>query len=90
MYNIETTLKFEKDLKLCAKRKYDTSLLLKVIKILRDTGTLPTKYKPHILKGDFNKLWEAHIKPDWLIIWEKNTKTQTIVLRRTGTHSDLF
>jgi mRNA interferase YafQ len=57
---------------------------------LAKSGTLPTKYTPHVLKGNLSGSWEAHIKPDWLLIWEKDTKENTITLIGTGTHSDLF
>lgn len=32
------------------------------------TGTLPPQYRPHKLTGQYAGLWEAHIKPDWLLI----------------------
>jgi mRNA interferase YafQ len=57
---------------------------------LAKSGTLPAKYTPHILKGNLSGSWEAHIKPDWLLIWEKDIKENTITLIGTGTHSDLF
>ena len=46
-------------------------LLKECLDILIETGTLPDKYHPHILSGDHNGEWEAHIKGDWLITWEK-------------------
>jgi len=33
---------------------------------------------------------EAHIEPDWLIVWETNEKELILYLIDTGTHSDLF
>ena len=36
---------------------------------LEKTGTLPIKNKPHKLSGNYNDIWEAHLKPDWLIFW---------------------
>jgi mRNA interferase YafQ len=33
-------------------------------------------------------LWECHIEPDWLLIWDD--AEDAIILVRTGTHTDLF
>ncbi len=57
---------------------------------LVEEGTLEAKFKPHILKGNYKGLWECHIQPDWLLIWEQNETIKLISLVRTGTHSDLF
>ncbi len=90
MYSINTTNRFEKDLKKCKKRGYDISLLKKVLNILAADGQLPKKYKPHKLKGRYHELWECHIKPNWLLIWKQNDRELTLLLMNTGTHSDLF
>ncbi len=55
-----------------------------------EEGRLPSKYKPHILHGDWNGFWECHLTPDWLLIWEQNEKELTLYFMDTGTHSDLF
>lgn len=90
MYQIASVTRFEKDVKTCKKRGYDLTLLLTAIKTLEKTGTLPTSMKPHKLKGNFVHHWEAHLKPDWLLIWLIDEKEQIITLVRTGTHADLF
>jgi len=91
MYSIDYTNEFKKQLKLMQKRGYDMELLNSAIKILIATGTLPIdKYKTHKLKGNFINFMEAHLQPDWLLIWRINKNTVTIVLTHTGTHSDLF
>ena len=88
-FTISFTGQFKKDYKVIVKRKYDLTKLEMVYKILEETGTLPiTKYKTHILKGNYAGNYEAHIEPDWLLIWIKE-KTE-IIFVRTGTHSDLF
>ncbi|MCL1933785.1 MAG: type II toxin-antitoxin system YafQ family toxin [Candidatus Azobacteroides sp.] len=73
------------------RRGYDRELLNNAIKILIDRGTLPVEiYKTHKLQGNYKNMWEAHLQPDWLLVWFINKKTVTIVLTHTGTHSDLF
>jgi mRNA interferase YafQ len=69
MYKIETTNKFDKDYILIFKRKYDLSLIQKVVEILETEGKLPLKYKPHKLSGNYADNWECHIKADRLLIW---------------------
>jgi mRNA interferase YafQ len=71
VYQIQATNKFKKDVKLCVKRGLDVTLLTIALKILELDGGLPPKYKPHVLVGNNKGLWECHIKPDWLLIWEK-------------------
>ena len=90
MFEIKTTNQFEKEVDLCWKRGYDMHLLYNAMKILSETGSLPASYKPHKLKGKYTGQWEAHLQPDWLLIWRKHNNTLFLTLTATGTHSDLF
>jgi len=90
MYSISFSTKFKRDFKLCKKRGYDISKLEEVIRLLQKNGKLPSKYKPHLLKGNYDGLWECHIKPDWLLVWLQDDYQLTLLLTNTGTHSDLF
>lgn len=90
MYQLTTTNRFNRSLKLCKKRGYDLSLIQKVIDLLQETGNLPIKYKPHKLTGTFKDCWECHIQPDWLLLWKQNNDELILLLLDTGTHSDLF
>jgi mRNA interferase YafQ len=65
-------------------------LLDNVVSLLVEKGKLPKNYKPHLLKGNYQGLWECHIQPDWLLVWEQNKTIKLITLYRTGIHSDLF
>ena len=56
-YTVTTTNAFVKGVQRCAKRGYDTSLPREVITLLADTGSLPEKYKPHKLSGNFAGAW---------------------------------
>lgn len=90
MYQVKFDRKFFKDVKLCRKRGLDINLLNNVIRILEEEGTLPQKYKPHKLVGDYAGCWECHIKPDWLLVWRQNDTELILLFIATGTHSDLF
>jgi mRNA interferase YafQ len=65
-------------------------LLKNAIIMLEKSGELPVKNKPHKLSGLYTGYWEAHLNPDWLIVWKVFTDENEVWLTRTGTHSDLF
>lgn len=90
MYSIRFTNRFKKDVNRCKKRGYNLSELEHTIDTLQTSGKLPSKYQAHILSGQYTGLWECHLKPDWLLIWDQNDKELTLLFMATGTHSDLF
>lgn len=90
MYTVKPTARFQKDLKLAAKRGYQIDLLTTVIKKLAAGEKLAESYKDHQLKGGYIKCRECHIMPDWLLIYEIEDNDLILYLTRTGTHSDLF
>lgn len=90
MYNIEYTGSFKRDYKLAIKRGYKEPLIQNIIILLANGTPLSAKNKTHKLTGDYKDCWECHIQPDWLLIWQININTNTLILIRTGTHSDLF
>ncbi len=65
-------------------------LITDAMDILEAKGSLPAKYKPHRLKGNHKGLWECHIQPNWLMIWEQNDSELVLLFLETGTHADLF
>lgn len=89
-YDILFSNQFKRSYKRCIKRGYNKTLFEKVISILSESGTLPPRYKPHKLTGEWAGLWECHIQPDWLLIWEQRESELILILTDTGTHSDLF
>ncbi len=50
---------------------------------------LPATYRDHPLKGEWGSFRDAHLEPDWLLIYKINGTV--LRLERTGTHhADLF
>ena len=45
-------------------------------------------HRQHRLTGNWSRSWERHIEPDWLLIWDQEDDSMTLV--RTGSHTDLF
>jgi mRNA interferase YafQ len=90
MYAVKPTKRFEKDVKLAAKRGYHITLLTAVVKTLAAGETLAESHQDHPLKGKYAGCRECHITPDWLLIYEIVGEELILYLTRTGTHSDLF
>ena len=89
-YIIRYSSNFKKAYKRCKKRGLDMLLLKEVIRILSEEGKLPPTYHAHTLQGKYKDLWDCHIQPDWLLVWEQNDKEFILYFLSTGTHSDLF
>lgn len=93
MFILTPTNQFKKDAKKVIKRSAKNFDLiedfLEKLKIDGASG-IDKIYFPHKLKGNYAGNWEAHIKPDLLIIWFEITAEREITLLRLGSHSDLF
>ena len=81
---------FKKDFKLIKKRGKDLSKLKYIINEIMNEKALDEKYRDHELLGKYKGFRECHIEPDWLLIYKIENKELTVILSRTGTHSDLF
>jgi len=90
MLNISFTNQYLKDLALMKRRNLPKSELDEVVKLLSEEKPLLPKHNDHPLKGNFIGYWECHIRPNWLLIYKIDKQILTLVLTRTGTHSDLF
>ena len=89
-YKLKYTGEFKKAYKRCVKRHYNMQLLTEVLTVLQENGTLPPKYKPHKLSGNYSGKWDCHIHPDWLLVWMQDDDELTLLMLQTGTHSDIF
>ena len=88
MKQIKRHNQFEKDLKKLINSSYKLEPLKELIILLEEGKKLPSKYKAHELKGDFKGIWDCHIKNNWLLLYIPDDST--VILLRTGTHSDLL
>ncbi len=88
MRNIVKTSLFKRDYKRVKKRNYPKIEFISILKLLVNDDSLPVRCRPHKLSGEYTGMWECHILPDWLLIYE--LQDGELVLRRTGSHSDLF
>ena len=89
MRALKTTSAFKKDYKRAVKRGYAPDKLEHIIHLLATDQALPRNARPHKLSGNYDQFWECHIEADWLLIYEP-VSSDLLVLRRTGSHADLF
>ena len=90
VYLIQITNRFKKSLDLSYRRNFDLELLKDVIHTLAKGEKLDIKYRAHTLAGYKTVVWECHVKPDWLLLWQQIEDELILVLLDTGSHSDLF
>ena len=90
MLEVILSNQFKRDLRLAAKRGYDVDLLDESVNKLASKEELPEKNRDHNLTGKYAGFRECHIQPDWLLIYKIEHESLTLLLTRTGTHSDLF
>jgi mRNA interferase YafQ len=88
MRSLRTTKQFERDLRRAKRRGKKLDRLWAIAELLVKGDPLPARCRRHRLSGDWDRLWECHIEPDWLLIWDETEQRLTLV--RTGTHADLF
>ncbi|MDR0874130.1 MAG: type II toxin-antitoxin system YafQ family toxin [Prevotellaceae bacterium] len=89
-YSLLVTNRFKKDVKRNQRSGLDLELLVDAVVILTTTGTLPSKYKPHPLSGNYAGYMECHIQPDYLLVWQQNDKELIIICIAAGSHAYLL
>ena len=89
MKTIHYNTKAKKDLK---KYRGDIRLmaaLYEVLDLLKNGETVPGRYRPHELTGNYKGCVECHVGGDFLLIWI-DTVTDMVEIVRLGSHSELF
>jgi mRNA interferase YafQ len=79
---------FKKDVERIKRTGRDMSRLLEVIGLLAEGTPLPANNRDHQLVGNFSDYRECHLGGDWLLLFQ--IRDNTVILVRTGSHSDLF
>jgi mRNA interferase YafQ len=57
-------------------------------RLLLAGAALPERYRDHPLKGVWTSFRDAHIEPDWLLIYK--ISGDLVRFERMGTHADLL
>jgi len=79
---------FKRDVKQAQKRGKDMAKLKALLTLLIEGSPLPLAYLDHPLKGNWQGYRDAHIEPDWLLIYK--LEGEAVRFERTGRHIDLF
>ena len=79
---------FRRDVRQTQKRGKNLDKLKTLMSLLIDGQQLPSSCRDHPLKGGWHGFRDAHIEPDWLLIYKIDG--DTVRFERTGRHADLF
>lgn len=79
----------KKDLKRYRNNVCKMQSLYEVLDMLVRGISLPERFRPHILKGQYAGCMECHVESDFLLIWI-DEETDVIEIVRIGSHSELF
>lgn len=79
---------FKRDARLAQKRGKDMAKFRTLATLLLAGESLPPRYKDHALRGEWIGFRDAHIEPDWVLIY-KPSRVE-VRFERMGTHADLF
>jgi mRNA interferase YafQ len=72
------------------RRGKDMSKIDTVILDLVNEIPLPEKCYEHPLHNNYEGTLECHIEGDWIMLYERNENTKTLLFMDTGTHQDIF
>lgn len=81
---------FKRDVKQTRKRGKDMSKLKELMTLLINGESLSAHSLDHPLKGKWRGFRDAHIEPDWLLIYKIYESESVVRFERTGRHTDLF
>lgn len=88
MLRIDFSNVFKKSYKKLNKK--DKELFAAISLKLANNEILEPKYKDHDLKGKFIGFRECHLKPDLLLIYQKQEDKLVLYCLNIGSHSELF
>lgn len=90
MRTIDRNTRFKRDYK--REKKSDPAIddvLLPIIGLLASDAELPDRLRDHRLSGEWRGFRDCHVRPDLVLIYEKQ-KDDILTLARLGSHSELF
>ncbi len=71
------------------RRGKDLRSLRRLMQLIAEDAVLPQRYRDHPLKGEWRGFRDAHVEPDWVLIYRLEGE-DIVRFERTGRHSDLF
>lgn len=91
MYFVFPSSNYKKSLKKITRSgKIDIKEIDEFVEFLASGRGLPKQHKDHSLKGDMKGYRECHVRPDVLLVYQKQKDKLILVLIDIGSHSNLF
>lgn len=91
MYKVVYSKRYRKKLKrLSGSGRFNIEKLDAVVETIAKGEVLPSCCRNHRLEGIGEDVWECHIAPDLLLVYEKYEAALVLYLLRIDSHSDLF
>jgi mRNA interferase YafQ len=88
MYSIRVSKEYKRQYKKLSETRKE--LVDGIVKKLADNKPLEAKYKDHPLKGIYKDFRECHVKPDLLLVYQKQDDVLVLTCVSVGSHSELF
>ena len=89
-YEITTAKLFRRQYKKAIRRGCPMEEVWGVVRFLSLGEVLDKRYKAHRLKGKGDGIFELHIRPDLLLLYEYREDPPILKLAALGTHAELF
>ena len=87
-HKIELANRFKKHFKKLNTQEQE--IFREVVSKLANDENLEPKYRDHALKGEYIGFRECHLKPDLLLIYQKQDDVLILYCLDIGSHSELF
>ncbi|MCW0239783.1 type II toxin-antitoxin system YafQ family toxin [Campylobacter lari] len=87
-YKIELANRFKKHFKKL--NQQEQVIFQDIVTKIANDEVLEPKYKDHALKGEYIGFRECHLKPDLLLIYQKQENKLILYCLDIGSHSELF
>lgn len=88
MYKIKILKGYKKQYRKLSKN--NQMLVDTIVEKLANDQPLEEKYRDHKLKGEYKDFRECHIKPNLLLIYQREEDFLILTCVSLGSHSDLF
>ncbi len=88
MLRPEYSGQFKRDIQRAQKRGKDLQKFKTLASLLIGQKSVPAVYRDHPLKGEWKGWRDAHLEPDWVLIYKVGDGV--VRFERTDTHADLF
>lgn len=87
-YKIIYTKQFKKSFKKL--NEINQNKVLTILEKIANDEHLEAKYNDHTLKGKFSDYRDCHVKPDLVLIYEKDKTILILTAINIGSHSEVF